>query len=72
VAFRSGDKEEIKKVQIELREKIGEGKESYRRKLESKLQQNNMKEEWSGLRTITSHEKRVAWGWKEIYRSPMS
>jgi len=33
VAFRSGDKEEMKKVQRELREKITEGKESYKRKL---------------------------------------
>jgi len=37
-AFRSGDKEEMKKVQRELREKITEGKESYRRKLERRLQ----------------------------------
>lgn len=34
VAFRSGDKGEMKKVQLELSEKFKEGKEYYRRKLE--------------------------------------
>ena len=58
-AFRSGDREELKRVQIELREKIAEGKENYKRKLESKLQQNNMKEVWSGMRTITGHGKKA-------------
>ena len=35
VALKSGDKEETKKMQIKLREKIVEGKEFFRRKLES-------------------------------------
>ncbi|KAI3353959.1 hypothetical protein L3Q82_018454, partial [Scortum barcoo] len=59
-AFRRGDKEELKKVQTELREKIAEGKDCYRRKLESRLQQNNMREVWSGLKTITGHGKKAS------------
>lgn len=39
-AFRSGDREEMR----ELKDKIRDGKECYRRKLESKLSQNNMRE----------------------------
>jgi len=52
---RQGDKEEMKKVQRERREKITEGGECYRRKLERKLQQKNLREVWSGMRTITGH-----------------
>ena len=33
-AFRSGNKEELRAVQKELRKKIREGKNSYRRKME--------------------------------------
>ena len=45
-AFRSGNRGE-------LNSKIKEAKDKYRRKLEWKLQQNNMREVWSGMRTIT-------------------
>jgi len=38
----------MKKVQRELREKIIEGKVCYRRKLERKLQQKNIREEPQG------------------------
>lgn len=50
--IRNGDKEDMKKVQTELRDKNAVGKES---KFESKLQQNNLREMWSGIRTITGH-----------------
>lgn len=30
-----------------------ESKEAFKRKLESKLQQNNMRDVWSGVKTIT-------------------
>lgn len=43
-AFRSGDKEEIKWEQIELSKLLGDGKNLYTGKLESMLQQNNVKE----------------------------
>ncbi|KAI3357227.1 hypothetical protein L3Q82_015684 [Scortum barcoo] len=59
-AFRRGDKEELKKVQTELREKIADGKDSYRRKLESRLQKNNMREVWSGFKTTTGHGKKAS------------
>ncbi|KAI4883190.1 hypothetical protein NFI96_029396, partial [Prochilodus magdalenae] len=41
--FRSGDQDELKAVQRELRRKIREGKASYRRKLEEQLQRNNVR-----------------------------
>ncbi|XP_049889997.1 uncharacterized protein LOC126383511 [Epinephelus moara] len=52
-AFRAGNREEVRAIQGELKMKIREAKERYRRKLERKLQQNNMREVWSGMRTIT-------------------
>ncbi|KAI4875879.1 hypothetical protein NFI96_009456 [Prochilodus magdalenae] len=55
--FRSGDKDELKAVQRELRRKIREGKASYRRKLEEQLQQNNISGVWKGLKTISGHKK---------------
>lgn len=46
-ALRSGDKEELRRVQHQLRHKIRECKDSYSRKLETELEQNNMTEVWS-------------------------
>lgn len=37
-AFRSGDREELRRVQYKLKEKLGGCEDSYRRKLEAKLQ----------------------------------
>ena len=39
-AFRSGDREELRRVQHELRDMLRACKDTYRRKLEAKLQQN--------------------------------
>ena len=44
---------ELRDIQRELNAKIKEAKDSYRRKLERKLQQNNTREIWSDMRTIT-------------------
>ncbi|KAI2649597.1 RNA-directed DNA polymerase from mobile element jockey [Labeo rohita] len=55
-AFRDGNKVEVRAIQRDLRIKIREAKEKYRRKLEWKLQQNNMREVWSGMRTITGYK----------------
>ena len=55
-AFKSGDKEELKTVQEELRRKIREGKNVYRRKMEEQLQQNNVSRIWRGLKTISGHK----------------
>ena len=52
-AFRGGIKEELRDIQRDLKAKIKEAKDGYRRKLERKLQQNNLREVWSGMRTIT-------------------
>lgn len=40
-------------IQDDLKLKIREAKDRYRRKLEWKLQQNNMRQIWSGMKTIT-------------------
>ena len=42
-------------MQKELKVKIRESKDIYRRKLENKLQQNNMREVWSGMKLITGY-----------------
>ncbi|KAI5095921.1 hypothetical protein C0J45_14351 [Silurus meridionalis] len=55
--FKSGNKEELKTVQRELRKKIREGKACYRRKMEEQLQQNNVSGVWKGLKTITGHKE---------------
>ncbi|KAI5095207.1 hypothetical protein C0J45_15282 [Silurus meridionalis] len=55
--FKSGDKEELKTVQRELRKKIREGKAYYRRKMEDQLQQNQVSGVWKGLKTITGHKE---------------
>lgn len=52
-AFRNGDRDQLKLVQKELKAKIAEGKESYRQRLEDKLQENNSREVWNGMRAIT-------------------
>uniref|UniRef100_A0A3P9LKD5 Reverse transcriptase domain-containing protein n=1 Tax=Oryzias latipes TaxID=8090 RepID=A0A3P9LKD5_ORYLA len=56
-AFKSGNKEELRAVQKELRRNIRQGKMSYKRKLEEKLQQNNVSGVWRGLRTITGYNE---------------
>ncbi|KAJ8389092.1 hypothetical protein AAFF_G00122980 [Aldrovandia affinis] len=52
-AFRAGNREEVRTIQVDLRVKIREAKEKYRRKLERQLQQNKMRKVWSGRKTIT-------------------
>ncbi|KAK0145761.1 RNA-directed DNA polymerase from mobile element jockey [Merluccius polli] len=49
--FRLGDKEELRRVQKELRQKIRKGKDNYRRKLEKQLEQKNARDVWRGLAT---------------------
>lgn len=57
-AFKSGDREELRRVQRDLKVKIRECKNSYRRKLEAKLQQNNVREVWSGMKEISGFKGR--------------
>ena len=53
-AFRAGNKEVVRTIQGELKVRIMEAKEKYRKKLEWKLQENNLRDVWSGMRTNTS------------------
>ena len=55
-AFRDRDREQMRRVQRRLKERIQQGKDSYRMKLERKLQQNNLKDVWSGMRSITGYK----------------
>ena len=50
---KSGNKEELKAVQKELRRKIREGKNNYRRKMENQLQQRNLNGVWESLNPIS-------------------
>ncbi|KAI4880858.1 hypothetical protein NFI96_024792 [Prochilodus magdalenae] len=52
-AFKDGNWTELKRVQGELKVRLKEAKESYRKKVERKLQDNNMKEVWGAMKTIT-------------------
>ena len=56
-AFRDGNRDEVRRVQGVLKLNIREAKDNYRRKLENKLRQNNMRDVWSGMRTITRFQK---------------
>ncbi|KAI3363778.1 hypothetical protein L3Q82_001207 [Scortum barcoo] len=56
-AFVSGNKEELKSVQRELRRMIRKGKDCYRRKMEHQLQQNNICGVWKGLKTISGFKE---------------
>ena len=51
-AFRSGDREELRRVQHEFRDMLRACKDTYRRKLEAKLQQNNVRDVWTALKHI--------------------
>lgn len=46
-------------MQKELKVKLKESREAYGKKLESKLQQNNVKDVWSGMKTITGFKAKV-------------
>ena len=60
-AFRSGDQAELKRVQRELKHSISScsiTKNNYRRKLEYKLENNNTRDVWSGMRGITDFQRK--------------
>ncbi|KAI3358175.1 hypothetical protein L3Q82_003177 [Scortum barcoo] len=54
--FQSGDRDELRRVQRDLKRKIKECKASYRRKMEDHLQQNNAREVWRGLQAISGQD----------------
>ena len=47
----------LKQAQKEIKVRLWETKESYSRKVEQKLQPNNLKEVWEGMKTITGCKK---------------
>ena len=59
-AFRSKDKEEMKAAQREVKRCLKEAKDCYRQKVEEKLEENNMRDVWEGVRTITGHKARTS------------
>ena len=52
-AFRDGDRELLKTTQKQIKAQTRKCKEDYRKKLESQLQQNNVRDVWSGMKKIT-------------------
>jgi len=48
-----GDREQLRCIQRELKFRLKEAKDVYRRKMEQKLRQNSMREVWEGMKTIT-------------------
>lgn len=57
-AFREGDRETCRLIQQKLRRTLKQAKEDYRKKVERKLQHNNTREVWQGMKTITGCKQR--------------
>nr|XP_054594182.1 uncharacterized protein LOC107378612 isoform X1 [Nothobranchius furzeri]XP_054594190.1 uncharacterized protein LOC107378612 isoform X1 [Nothobranchius furzeri] len=57
-AFKEGDRELLRSIQKQLKIKIRDSKEAYRKKLENKLQRKNIKDVWSGMKKITGFKQR--------------
>ena len=55
-AFEESDREELKRVQKELRSEIRKGKIEYRKKIEQNFQSGNMKKVWEGLKTMSGYK----------------
>jgi len=51
--FRTGNRENLRTVQRELRMKIREGKDIYRKRMEDQLQQNDISGVWKGLKAMS-------------------
>ena len=47
------NREEVKTIEEELKVRFKEAKEKFRKKLEWKIQQKNLREVWRGMRNIT-------------------
>ena len=54
-AFRSGDRKELERVRRNLKYKVRSGKESFRRRMEAQLQQNNARAVWRNMNRISGH-----------------
>ena len=53
-AFKEGDLAKLKHAQGDPKVKLKEAREVYRRKVERKLQQNNVREVWDGMKMMTA------------------
>ena len=62
--LRTGDSELLRSVQRELKVKIRDNMEVYRRKLENKLQENNVQDVWSGIKKIRLQAEGGSDRWK--------
>jgi len=51
--FRTGNKKNLRTIQRELRIKIMEGKDIYRKRMEDQLQQNDISGVWKGLKAMS-------------------
>ena len=58
LAFKEGNKERLREVQHELKGALRRAKVDYKTKVESKLQQNNIREVWKGMRNITGYSRK--------------
>lgn len=56
-AFRDGDQGKRKQVQQELKRSLNRAKQDYKKKVEKKLQLNNSRDAWRGMRTITGYKQ---------------
>ncbi|TWW77451.1 hypothetical protein D4764_12G0008410 [Takifugu flavidus] len=59
-AFRNKDREKMKEAQREVKRCLKEAKNTYRKKVEKKLADNNMRDVWEGVRTITGHKAKTS------------
>nr|XP_054598774.1 uncharacterized protein LOC129163848 [Nothobranchius furzeri] len=57
-AFKEGDRELLRSIEKQLKIKIRDSKEAYRKKMENKLQRNNIRAVWSGMKKITGFKQR--------------
>ncbi|TWW79918.1 hypothetical protein D4764_10G0009480 [Takifugu flavidus] len=57
-AFTAGDPAELRSVQKELKRSLKESKDAYRKKVEERLERNQTRDVWSGMRTITGFQKK--------------
>ena len=55
MAFQNGDGERRRDVQRELKKTLRRAKVEYKKKVERQLENNNTKEVWRGMRTITGY-----------------
>ncbi|TWW54783.1 hypothetical protein D4764_0220080 [Takifugu flavidus] len=57
-SFTAGDPAELRRAQKELKRSLKESKDAYRKKLEERLERNQTRDVWSGMRTITGFQKK--------------